>query len=230
MLVTVSSESEKYGAILALPDTSRYAFISVSGEHCDISNIVIEVDDDETDGDALPRIAEEISYIKGCPVGDIPNVEVDGPRFASTEGIPITGNMTLTFHSISYPTARLVWHCPYFTVFTSDNGQTDGGHFREFLLLKLDGENWESEEDVDNAVTADLTEDFEGWNTWMEKNRQGLDCTLRIHREDNKIMLQTESFGIALNSVSEIHDGTKNVYFAITGDQCAISDIHIAYS
>ncbi|MBQ3913617.1 MAG: HD-GYP domain-containing protein [Lachnospiraceae bacterium] len=230
VLITVSCRKAKYGVILALPDTSRYAFISVSGEHVDLSNVVVEVDDDETDSDALPRIAEELSYIKDCPVGDIPNVEVDGPRLASTRGIPISSSMTVTFHSFSYPTARLVWHCPYFSIFTSDNGQPDGERFREFLLLKLDGENWESQEDVDNAVTIDQTEDFEGWNAWMEKNKQGLDCTLKIIRDDNRIMMQTESSGVALNSVTTINDGTKDVYLAITGDQCAITDIRITRS
>ena len=61
----------------------------------------------------------------------------------------------------------------------------------------------------------------------MDKNKQGLDCTVKVRREDNKIMLQTESFGIVLNSVSTIHDGTQDVYLAITGDQCAISNIHV---
>ena len=230
VLITVSCRKAKYGVILALPDTSRYAFISLSGDHVDLSNITVEVDDDETDSDALPRIADELSYIKDCPQGDIPNLEVDGPRLASTQGIPISGSMTVTFHSLSYPTARLVWHCPYFSIFTSDNGQPDGENFREFLLLKLDGENWESEEDVDNAVTVEQTEDFEGWNAWMDKNKQGLDCTLRILREDNRIMMQTESFGVEINSVSTINDGTKDVYLAITGDQCAITDIRITHT
>ncbi len=227
VLVTVSSEKKKYGVILALADTARYAFIALTGQHCELHNIMVEIDEEETDKNALPRIAEEISYTKGCPVGDMPNLEVDGPRLASTVGIPIKDSLTLTFHTMSYPTARLVWHCPYFSVFTSSTGQVDTKDFREFLLLKLDGENWESEEDVENEVTIDETEDFEGWNIWMDKNKQGLDCTVKVRREDNKIMLQTESFGIVLNSVSTIHDGTQDVYLAITGDQCAISNIHV---
>ena len=83
---------------------------------------------------------------------------------------------------------------------------------------------------MDNAVTVEQTEDFEGWNAWMDKNKQGLDCTLRILREDNRIMMQTESFGVEINSVSTINDGTKDVYLAITGDQCAITDIRITHT
>ena len=228
LLVSVISEKKSFDVILALPDPSRYVFISITGENCEVKNIKVDIEKEETDWDAIPRIAEEISYIKNCPVGDIPSIQVDGPRLASTVGIPIKKGMELTFHSMSYPTARLVWHCPYFSIFSSLNGKVDGDDFREFLLLKLDGENWESKENVKNEVRVDQTEEFEGWNSWMEKNKQGIDCRVSIVRENNKITMQTKNLGIDLHSVTTLVDGTKDVYLALTGDQCAITDIRIS--
>ena len=227
VLLKVSTPNQIFDVILALPDTSRYVFISISGENCEIHNIMVDTEKVDTDPNSIPRIAEEISYIKNCPVGDLPNIEIDGPRLSSTEGIPIYDNMTLilTFHSMSYPTARLVWHCPYFCLFSSANGQVDGDNFKEFLLLKINGENWESPEKVVNRVNVKQMKNFEGWNSWIEKNKQGIDCIVNITRKGNKIMMNTQNLDISINSVTTIQDGTDDIYFAITGDQCAITNI-----
>ncbi len=226
--ICIKGAKKAFEVILALPDTSRYTSIAITGENGSIYKIMPTVEEKETDSDAIPRIAEEISYVKECPVGDIPNIEIDGPRFAATKGIPIRKDMTVSFHTFSYPTARLVWHCPYFCIFYSQNGQLDGKNYREYLLLKMDGENWESEERVDNDVKVEQGPDFEGWQTWIEQNKQGLDCTIMIRRQDNKVIMQTENLGIAINSVTTVLDDTDDLYFALTGDQCAISDIRIS--
>ncbi|SFD14955.1 HD domain-containing protein [Ruminococcus albus] len=227
VLVKVTTRRKIFEVVLALPDTSRYAHVSISGQHCEIHNITVETDEHETPAEVIPRIAEEISYTKNCPTGDVPNVEVDGPRLSSSKGIPILDGMTLSFHTMSYQTARLVWHCPYFCLFYSSDGNVYGSEYREYLLLKLNGENWDSAEDVDNKITVEQKNDFEGWTAWLEKNKLGIDCTVTIKRVDNKIIMQTENLGIALHSVSTINDGTKDIFVALTGDQCAISDIRV---
>ena len=53
--------------ILALPDTSRFAYIALGGEHCEIHNICVDTAPEETDPESIPRIAEEISFIKDQP-------------------------------------------------------------------------------------------------------------------------------------------------------------------
>ena len=226
--IWISNETEKFEVILALPDPSRYAFISITGEHCEIHNIKVEVDEKDTDWDAIPRIAEEISFIKDCPTGDVPNIQSDGPRLATTKGMLISGDMTLTYHTVSYPTARLVWHCPYFCIFSSSNGQVDGENYHEYLLLKMDGENWESTEKVENVVNVTQTDDFNGWKNWMEKNKEGFDCILKIQRDNNKVILETENLGIKIRSISTIQDCPEKLYIALTGDQCAITNIRLS--
>ena len=175
----------------------------------------------------IPRIAEEVSYTKGCLTGDIPNIEVDGPRWTTTAGMPITKEMTISFHTMSYPTARLIWHCPYICIYYSKDGQVGGEDYREYLLLKLDGENWESEEKVVNEVRVDHTKDFDGWENWMDINMKGIDCCLKIRREGKMIFMRTENMGISLNSITTIKDGTKKIYISLTGDQVALSNIRI---
>ena len=61
----------------------------------------------------------------------------------------------------------------------------------------------------------------------MEKNKQGLDVTVTVRREDNKIFMRTENLGIAVYSTTTILDDTKDVYLALTGDQCALTNIRL---
>jgi hypothetical protein len=213
---------------VALPDSTRFSYLSITGEHCTVSNIRVEQEETGVGADYIPRIAEEISYIRGCPQGDVPNVQIDGWRLDATRGIPVTGAMKLRFHAQSLPTARLVWHCPFVSIYTSADGTVNGEGYREFLLLRLDGENWESDEHVKNDVHIDHTRDFPGWNAWKDANRQGIDCEVSIRREGNRVTIRTENLGIVLNSLTTILDDVSEVYVSLTGDQCALTDIHVA--
>lgn len=183
---------------------------------------------EETDPESIPRIAEEISFIKDQPTGDIPNVQVDGPRLSASEGIPIRDGMTLCFHTMSLPTARLVWHCPYISVFSANDGQVNGKDFREYMLLRLNGENWKSDDRVENNVQVEKRASFESWDVWKDENKKGFDCTISIKRNKNVITMRTENLGIAIHSVTTIIDDVKDVYVALTGDQCAITNIRVS--
>jgi len=225
-MVKISDEEKMVQVVLALPDTSRFLYISIGGEKCFVHNI--KVKNEEEEGSALiPRIAEEISYIKGCPEGDVKNIQVDSWRSESTEGIPVGKGMTLKFHTMSFPTARLVWNCPYVSIFTSSDGKVNGNNYREYMLLRLDGESWESDKHVDNKISVVRTPEFESWDVWMEKNRQGLDCTVTIKREKNRITMETVNLGLSIKVETVIRDDIKEAYASITGDQCAVTDIHV---
>ena len=227
-VVRISDEKRTLQVILALPDTSRFVYIALSGEHCELHNIRIENDAVEIGPDDIPRIAEEISFIKDCPEGDVPNVQVDSWRTDASEGILIGDGMMLSFHTMSLPTARLVWHCPFISVFSSDDGRINGADFREYILLRLDGENWESDAHVENKVQVTQQAGFAGWNVWKDENKKGLDCVVKIKRKENVITMQTENLGIAISSVTTILDDVKDVYVSLTGDQCAITNIHVS--
>lgn len=227
-VVRISGEDRTLQVILALPDSSRFVYIALSGEHCDLHNIRIENDAVEIGPDDIPRIAEEISYIKDCPEGDVSNVQVDGWRTDASEGILISDGMTLSFHTMSLPTARMVWHCSFVSVFSSDDGRINGANFREYILLRLDGENWESDAHVENKVQVMQQAGFSGWNAWKDENKKGLDCVVKIQRNGSVITMQTENLGIAISSVTTILDDVQDVYVALTGDQCAITNIRVS--
>ncbi len=221
----------KYGnresdVIAALPDSVHYAYIALTGEHCTVSGIETSVSPDAVGEDYIPRIAEEISYIKR-PEGDIPNIQVDGYRSASTRGIPVVNGMRISFHAMSLPTADLVWHCPFINLFYSGDRLVEGKDYREFALIRIDGGDGTNKGVAENNLIAVKEPEFQGWDAWKEACKKGFDCIVTFKRRRNKITMSTGNFGISIKNVTIITDGTREVYVSLTGDQCAITDIRI---
>ncbi len=226
VLIRIEGGKRPREITLALPDSSRYAFISLAGENCHISEVTIAKEDSPVPDIFIERIVEEISYISG-PSGDIPNVQIDGQRSAASKGIPIGERLELSFHSASLPTARLIWHCPYLVIFSSEDGMVNGENYREYALIRFDGESCDSHEISDNRLIVNKNDSFIGWDKWKEKNKEGFYSKVSFLAEGNKITATTENHGISIKNITTILDGTKDIYVAITGDQCAITDIKI---
>ena len=228
ILVKILTDYHVREYILAKEDSVCYVFIALTGEHCDITNVDITESEEEIGPDYIPRIAEEISYIE-APAGDIPNLQIDEGWCASaTQGIPVTDGMRLSFHSKSLPTARLIWHCPYIVLFTSDDGRFMGENYREFALMRFDGESWEREGEIDNKPVIRIGDSFTDWNTWKKLNKQGMDFEVLFRREGNKVTMTTENAGIFIADTLTVNYDVPEIYAAITGDQIAVTNIHIS--
>ena len=226
VLIKIDDGEKTISITAALPNCAQYAYIALTGEYCTIKDVYIDKTDETIDETYIERIAPLVSYIN-VPDGDIPNVQIDGYRFDTTAGIRITDGLELRFHTMSLPTAMLVWHCPFINVFTSGDGIVNGRGYREFALVRFDGENWKSDQDdVKNEMTVERTSDFVGWNTWKENNKKGYDCIVRFERKSDRIILTTENFGIHIKNITYLSDD-KEVYAALTGDQVALTDIRI---
>jgi len=222
--ITIENGTEVYDVILALPDATRYAYIGLTGAHCTIDQVSIDRSEQEALPGSIPRIAEEVSFIQGNE-GDMPNVQVDNFRSASSKGIPIHNKMKLTFHSMSLPSARLIWHCPYLVLFYSDDGEVQGKNYREYGLVRLDGEYWDGV-NVKNTALVTKT-DFQGWEAWKKSNKEGIDVEVFLTRDRDEVWVKTENLGISVENTTKIIDGRGPVYVALSGDQCAITNIRI---
>lgn len=216
--------------ITALPDSSRYVYLSLTGEHCHISEVKITKDDSPIPADRIHRIAEEISYLDG-PEGDIPNIQIDGHRTASTAGIELKDKLEISFHTMSLPTARLIWHCPYFVVFTSRDGQVYGEGYTEYAIIRLDGELCEAADHSASISHNDLivrtNDDFVGWDAWKKHNKDGIDCTVTFSVYEGNVTTITENLGVMIHNTTTIKNSPDKIYVAITGDQCALTNIRI---
>ena len=222
----LTGEGKKQEIIIALSDSSRAVYISLTGEHCLITDIEINKTDVKTGEGDIPRIADEISYIDRMQ-SDVPNVQIDGYRTDSTEGVKVKDGMRIIFHTMSLPTASLVWHCPFIVLYHSDDGKPFGSNYREYALVRLDGEAQPSDESADNKLDVKKSESFAGWDKWKEYNQKGFECEATIVRRGKKITTSTDNFGISIRNVTTLADGTEDVYMTLSGDQCALTDIRI---
>ena len=226
ILIRINGNGRSIEVITALPDSTRYAYIGLSGEHCTIRDISVRKSDELIKEGYIPRIAEEISYIDRIE-GDIPNVQIDGYRTDATEGIPINDGLKLMFHTMSLPSARTVWHCPLIVIFYSADSMVYGEDYREYALISLDGEKRESDGDSDNRLEVSKGEGFPGWEFWKEKNKKGYDSEVVIKRKRNRIVVSTDNMDIHVRNTTVVNDGTTELYAALTGDQCALTDIRM---
>ena len=226
-LIRISGKSRTVESIIALPDSTRYLYIGFTGAHCRINNLITSKAETESPSYTIPRIAEEISYIKGAPEGDVPNVQVDGFRSAHSAGIRIKDGLKISFHAKSLPTARLVWHCPFIDIFCGDDAKVYGKNYRELVVMRFDGECWEDETgsliEMDNSETAS----FEGWDKWMEFNHNGFDATVSFEVRNRMITVITENGGIRIRCTVKKNGIDRALYAAVTGDQVAITDIRL---
>ncbi|MCR5222584.1 MAG: HD domain-containing protein [Lachnospiraceae bacterium] len=212
--------------VMALPDSTKASYIGLTGEHCELRDISVSDTGETTGADDIPRIADVISYTDHLE-SDIPNIQIDRTRSAYTEGIELTNRTQIIFHTMSLPGANLVWHCPYIVLFYSDDGTVNGENYREYDMIKLNGEDNGSGEFSQIKFETRKSDDFPGWERWKEINKEGVTCTLNFEKRGNKIRLNAENVGISMESTMTILDGNKHIYAALTGDQVALTDIRV---
>ena len=212
--------------IMALPDSSKASYIGLTGENCYIRNIRAEKTGEKVKAGTIRQIVNKISYIERLE-SDLPNVQIDHTRSDATPGFLLQSESFVEFHTMSLPSANLVWHCPYIVLFYSDDQRVGGKGYREFALIKLNGESSGDTRDAENQFVMRRNEQFPGWDEWKRINKVGLECTVRFLRRGARVMLFSENLGISIENTMTLHDKTLPVYAALTGDQVALTDIRV---
>ena len=224
LLVRINGKDRSFEYIVALTDSTRYSYLSFTGENYHLEVTSIKRSEKPVEPDYIPRIAKLISYIDG-EEGNVPNVQVDNYRTAATDGVLLKDSMEITFHSKSLPTARLIWHCPFVCLFSSSNGKVTDEDYREFALIRFDGEVWETWEYADNDLIISKNSEFDGWDAWKKLNKEGMDCKVTLKRYGKKVTMTTENGGIFLKCTTTVRTDDDDIYVALTGDQIALTKI-----
>ena len=212
---------------VALINSTNSAFIGLTGENCRIKNILTESLGETVGPGDIERIVEPVSYIDHLE-SDYKNVQIDRTRSAYTEGVEIKKYLELAFHTLSLPGADLVWHCPYVVLFSSDDGRVGGDNYKEYSVIKLNGENDDiSDEIAVNRFIMKRKNEFPGWDKWREINQRGMDCRVTFERRGNVITMKTENLGISIENTTTIAGEPVKVYTSLTGDQVALTDIRV---
>ncbi len=223
--VRLDSGNRKTEYIAALPDSTRYVYVTITGANCDVEILNVEKDEKPIDQNEIPRIAEELDFRFG-PEGDIPSIQMNSWREVHSESIKLEGSMRISMHSLSLPTSRLIWHCPFMIFYVSDDNKFWGENYKEIAMLRMDGEYWSGYNLLVGHKQNNLPE-FEGWDKWKEKNKAGVDCELTIEKQGNVINIRTCNSGLEAYNRLVVPEEFGDVYMTLTGDQCAITDIRI---
>lgn len=226
IVLTLESGKKMVKAIIALPDISRSIYIGLTGEHCKLENIQIDFTAKFLEEKDIPRIADQITFINRIEA-DIPNVQINSTLSAYTEGISLKNQTSIAFHTMSFPDSSFVWHCPYIVLFYSEDGKVGGKNYREYALVKLNGEDNGSNDYAENHFVMKKDAAFKSWEVWKECNKAGLECEIEFQRQGNSITMTTYNLGIHIENTTLLHNAPKEVYVALTGDQCALTDIRI---
>lgn len=222
--VKIVSDERTDEIIFALYDASRFVYFAITGEYCHTEILEADISQNAVSDNFIPRIAEKLSYIER-PEGDIPNIQIDGWMTERSSITKLENNMNIRFHTMSLPSARRVWHCPIIAMFTSDNGKINGPGYRELAFIRLDGEVWCSNPEVNNKTSVLRTEEFENWSIWKQKNKAGIYCSISVMRTGNTIVIQAENSGLVTSNSTIFPEDILNVYLYFSGDQCALTEI-----
>ncbi len=224
--IRINGGPQELECIVALPDNTRYTYLALTGENCKITDIdVEEAGPAPLEGD-IPRIADEITYTDRIE-SDLKNIQIDVKRGATTDGVVVEDGMRMAFHSLSLPTAHLVWHCPYVVLYHSKDKKVGGEGYKELVLVRLDGEIEEVNPEIDNRMTVTKTDAFDSWDTWKAINMRGMEYIVNFRRKGNKITITAENGGIIIKNITVFDKNDGEVYAALTGDQCALTDIRV---
>lgn len=106
---------------------------------------------------------------------------------------------------MSLPTATLIWHCAFITLFHSADRKVNGEGYREFALVRLDGEYWETDKAARSDIIVRKRDDFKGWDDWKEKNKKGIDVevsftSFRTHEFGFKFMVSSAVYHLTVTA------------------------------
>ncbi len=223
----IKNGSRLMDVVIALPDSSRYAYMAITGENCRVYDIDVEKTDILMEEADIKRIAPRQDYTDRLE-GDIPNIQILGTRAVSTDGFLLKDFLRLTFRTMTLPSSDFVWNCPYIILFTSRDGKVGGDGYKEYSLVKLNGESNDGGDFADNKIEVSKDNGFRNWDKWMEDNQKGLECEAVITRKGKTIIINVEDSGVSIKNTTVIKDDLQGgLYIALTGDLCVLTDIRI---
>lgn len=226
IIIRMESKLGTAEIILAVGSTSRETYIGLTGENCVLHEIKVKNTDKQLEADSIRRISNKLSYIDRLE-SDLPNVQVDHSRSAYTQAILLENETIIDFHTMSLPSANLIWHCPYIVLFYADDQQIGGSRYGEYALIKINGEITGDEWFAQNKINLRKSSSFPGWEVWKTKHKEGLECSVRIVKKGNKVIVTTENLGLSIETTTVLVDGNRTVYAALTGNRVALTDIRV---
>lgn len=135
----------------------------------------------------------------------------------------------LSYHNVSMEDADQNWDTPSIILYTSDDGSAEGdleeNHYREFCLTRSDAygiKGLAKEYQYDSYRISQWT----SWEEWLEKNKKGVVSHVMAVRCKQYVMIRMEIEGVIITARTTLSktDAESDIYLAVTGEKCTISD------
>lgn len=217
-------------ATTTLPDNAgEKLYFAMTGEQCSLTDFLLIRESEAIGPGTIDPATDKTSFLASAR-GDIPNVDCSGWWTAHSDGIVVDETpVHITYHSVSYPHAKETWHAPLVVLYSSLDGLVNGVAYTEFSVTRSDSYGWISD-GSGYAAKDDHTDAFTDWESWLDKNKAGVTCTLTAYRKGDKIVIEHENSGLMVTSNTLIPFGTVlPIYVALSGELCSISDIHVRH-
>ncbi|MCI8752065.1 MAG: hypothetical protein HFH66_12035 [Lachnospiraceae bacterium] len=193
--------------------SSANTYLSLSGENCSVKDI--------TWGNTGTFESNEPEDL---PTDDTV-VDCPGWQTNFSKGYKVDGNgVSLTFDSKTYDVEGVAnWFTPQVFVYTSDDGEVKGEGYGYLA-------NFRSDAFVEMPEGANYSTTFRGvgdWGLWLDANKSetGVKCAVSAVREDNKVIVKFSNNGIiGFLTIPEV-PADKEVYIALTGGSCKLTNI-----
>ncbi len=174
----------------------------------------------------LFSVAVLVALFLAVPFGLIMREPLSATISTVVGAVFFTLYVVFSFRKKRIKTAKIVISVILVYIFYFEDGTVGGKGYKEFALMRLDGETWKSGDASDCSLLVDR-HNFEGWDHWKKYNKDGYECTISFERNANTVVAYTENDGISVRSTTEVKIDADEIYVARTGDQIALTNIRI---
>ena len=230
VLVRLENAGMIVAATTTLPENApEKVYVSITGELCTMTDFSLSRETEAIGPGTIEPDEDDKSFILST-VGDIPNVDCSGWWLEHSDGIMLTDvPQKITYHTISYPRAKEVWHAPLVVVFSSLDKLVNGVAYTEYSVTRNDGFGWKTDASAFEC-SSELDATYGSAEKWLATNKAGVECTLTAYREENVVFLKQECAGLTVSSRISLPFTTDlPVCVSLSGELCAISNIRIEY-
>ncbi len=151
-----------------------------------------------------------------------------------SKGILLTDYpLFITYQNVSMQDADQNWDTPSIILYASDDGTIDRAglthNYKEFCITRSDAYGIKGVA-KDYQFDSYRTGQWSSWEDWLDKNKEGMTCQVMAVRCGQYVMIRMESGGAVITSRTVLpKDAGENIYIAITGEKCAMSDFSSFY-
>lgn len=218
-------------ATTTLPNNAEEKlYFALTGEQCILTDFMLNREPEPIGPGTIDPPTDKTALFMDAE-GDIPNINCSGWWTEHSDGITIDNTpLHISFHSVSYPQAKGSWHAPLVVLFSSLDGLVDGVAYTEYSVTRCDGYGW-SVDKLGYIAQDNHSDDSWDWEKWLAANKKGVDCTITAYKKDDLIIIEQKNSGLEVTSRTIVPYGTGlPFYIALSGELCAISNIHISHS